>query len=54
MGYSMIGFVGIFYVLFSLAMIGLSIYIIVLVIMFLKRGIAALDIYLSEKRNGRF
>jgi len=48
MGALGMGIFGIFYFLFMIAYLGISIYVIVLFIKLAKRGIQALDIYLSK------
>jgi len=52
-GSSMIGFgfLGFFGILIYLALIGISIYCLVLFIRLAHRGIQALDLYINEKRN---
>ncbi len=48
MGALGMGIFGIFYFLFMIAYLGISIYVIVLFIKLARRGIQALDIYLAK------
>lgn len=42
-----------FNVVFALVILGFSIYILVLAIKVMRRGITALDLYIEEKRESR-
>lgn len=50
----MFSIVSIFAIIFNLVLYGLGLYALILFIKLAQRGIQALDIYLSEKRGGRF
>jgi len=45
---------GVIYILFVLTLGGLAIFCLILFIQIAKRGIKALDIYLSEKQNRNY